>query len=234
MRAPLVLAAVMVVLLGLAAALVIRMPRGGPAGGAPGAATLAREDNLTLMENGDAVMECSTTVPAFVGELYRRSRENLGEEVFASLLSEGMREEQLMLNGIEANFSGVKTFVGPDNLLHVEMEASSPRASRFNAQENVWEIRLGQRLENGREGAGFILMQMMFAQMMLKSVPGEQTFEYVSTLPIRLPAGASLSNAEELSGRTWRVDFGGGNRREASLSVLGPDELLLTERVVVT
>jgi len=35
MRAPLVLAAVMVVLLGLAAALVIRMPRGGPAGGAP-------------------------------------------------------------------------------------------------------------------------------------------------------------------------------------------------------
>jgi len=231
-RALLVLAAV-TLLLGLIAALVVLVPRGGPAG-APGVAILAREENLTVMENGGAVIECSTTVPAFVGELYQRSMEKLGEEVFSSLLSEGVREEQLMLNGIEVNVSEVKTFVGPDNLLRVEMRASSPRASRFNAQENVWELRLGQRLENGREGAGFILMQMMFAQMMLRSIPGEQTFEYVSSLPIRLPKGASLANGEELSGRTWRIDFGGGNRREASLSVLGPDELLLTERVVVT
>jgi len=223
----------MVVLLCFAGFLVIRKPR-GTTGGAPGVATLAKEENLTVMENGDAVMEWSTTVPTFLGELYQRSRENLGEEVFSSLLSEGMREEQLMLNGVEANVSEVKTSVGPDNLLRVEMEAYCPGASRFNAEENVWEIRLGQRLENGREGAGFILMQMMFAQMMLRSIPGEQIFEYVSTLPIRLPAGASLSNAQELSGRTWRIDFGGGNRREASLSVLGPDELLLTERVIVT
>jgi outer membrane protein assembly factor BamB len=211
-------------------------PGQGPAGGgSSGVEELAHEENFTVMENGDALLQCSSVVatPA-IQEVYGRTIENLGERTFMDLFSRGVRMEHMAMNGIDAEVVRVDLSRDRDNVLRILVEASAPLASRFNPAENIWEMNLGPRMENRMEGAGFVLMQMMFSQMMLRSIPGEQTFEYTSSLPIRLPAGAVLFNSGELSGRRWRVDFGGGNYREAALSVVGQNELLLTERVVVT
>jgi hypothetical protein len=70
---------------------------------------------------------------------------------------------------------------------------------------------------------------------MLNSQPNRQRLELVSAIPIKLPAGATILNMDNLHGRNWKVDFGGGSYRESSVSVdEGQREVVLTERIVVT
>ncbi len=189
---------------------------------------------VRLSENGGASLQLSTTTEGPSLTLYRDFRERVGEENFRRMLGEGMLEEYEALTGMRAVPSLFSVEERGEEGLRISTEASISRASRFNPSENLWEVRIGLKKGGGRDGRSFILGQMMFAQLMLRSMPERgQRMERVTVLPLKLPEGAVLVNGEELSGRKWRVDFGGGNYRETRLE-LEDSELKLTERVVVT
>lgn len=189
------------------------------------------EGEVCLFDNGDAMLQLSAVMEGPLLVFYREFQEKTGEE-FGEMLTKGALEECEMLTGMKAVplRSGVEW--GKENGLRIWMGGSVARASRFNPSENLWEVRIGPK--GGGKGLSFILGQMMFTQLMLRSMPERgQRVERVTVLPIKLPEGARLANAGELSGKKWRVDFGGGNYREARLDLEG-SELKLTEKVVVT
>jgi hypothetical protein len=196
---------------------------------------MIQEKNLTILENGDAVLRLSTTTsPSQLANLYSKSLDEMGENAFMDAFREGVQKEYKILMGIDVNVADSQISVGPDNEARISVEATAQQVSRFNTSEDAWEIEVRPPEENGKEAAGFMLIQMMFAQQMLKSLPEDQGLDYTSSIPIKLPEGATILNVDELSGKVWRVDFGGGSYREASLSVVNSREVRLTERIVVT
>ncbi|MEM2866626.1 MAG: hypothetical protein QW098_05760 [Candidatus Hadarchaeales archaeon] len=191
------------------------------------------EGEVRLYENGGASLELSTTTEGPLFSLYHELQHRVGGENFRKMLGEGALEEYEALSGMEAVPSLFEVEWSGENRVRISTEASVLRASRFNPSENLWEMEMGLR-RGKRDGVSFILGQMMFMQLMLSSMPEkDQKMERVTTLPIKLPEGAILANGGELSGKKWRVDFGGGNYRETRLDLQG-SELRLTERVVVT
>lgn len=194
-------------------------------------ASLLLGDGVCIFDNGDATLQLSTTAEGPLLTFYREFQEEVGEK-FEEMLVAGMLEEYEMLMGTKATPLLSKVEGGKENGLRISVEGSVVRASKFNPSENLWEVKVGPK--RGDKGVGFILGQMMFMQLMLKSMPEKgQRVERVTVLPIKLPERAILVNAGELSGKKWRVDFGGGNYREAHLDLQG-SELKLTEKVVVT
>jgi hypothetical protein len=137
------------------------------------------------------------------------------------------------LIGIDVSIVDSQIHVGPDNEFRISVDAFASQVAKYNSAEDLWEIDIGPSGEN--EATGFILTQMMFAQLMLKSEPGEQQLELTSAIPIKLPEGATLLNADNLSGARWRINFGGGTYREAWISLEeGQREVVLSEKLVVT
>jgi hypothetical protein len=198
---------------------------------------ITQEENLTILENGDAVLRLSTTTsPSQLVNLYRRSIDAIGENAVISAFREGVQNEYKILANIDVNVVDSQISIDSDNMTRLFVEATAQGVPEFNSLENAWEIDIGPQDENGNKAVGFMLMQMMFSQQMLKSLPENenQKLECTSSLPINLPDDATIVNAGELSRKKWRVDFGGGNYREASLHVLSSHEVSLTEKIVVT
>ena len=194
------------------------------------------EGNIMILENGDALMELSTTVSApSLAAFYRESYENSGENLFKMMFHDGVQREYKILTGIEVSVLDSEIGTGPNGEFKISVDATASQVARFNQAENLWEVDISPPEENDKEAAGFILTQMMFAQLMLKSLPGEHQLELVSNTPIRLPEDATIINSENLSTARWRIDFGGGTYREASISLgEGQREVVLTEKIVVT
>jgi hypothetical protein len=193
-----------------------------------------QEDNFIILENGDAVMELSTTVPSSpLANLYVNAFENTGEAAFKAMFHEGIQKGYQTLIGINVSIVDSQIQVGPDNEFMISVDAVASQVAKYNSAEDLWEIDIGPPRED--EATGFILTQMMFAQLMLKSQPGEQQLELTSAIPIKLPEGATLLNADNLSGTRWRINFGGGTYREAWISLEEDQrEVILNEKLVVT
>lgn len=65
----------------------------------------------------------------------------------------------------------------------------------------------------------YILDGTSFENMFLVSQKGDQTLMSKETTAIILPPGSSFANLKDLNGKSWKVDFGGGNVMDASLAV---------------
>jgi hypothetical protein len=73
-----------------------------------------QEDNFTILENGDAVMELSTTVPSSpLANLYVNAFENTGEAAFKAMFHEGIQKGYQTLIGINVSIVDSQIQVGP-------------------------------------------------------------------------------------------------------------------------
>jgi hypothetical protein len=100
------------------------------------------------------------------------------------------------------------------------------------SSSSEWEIDVGPPSTKAIVGSVFTSMQM--AQMMLKSMPGEQLYECFWSTKINLPVGATLLNTQEISSLEWKISFGGGTYMIAWVTVEGISTLVLREKTVVT
>jgi hypothetical protein len=82
--------------------------------------------------------------------------------------------------------------------------------------------------------AGSIFSSLEMAQMMLKSLPGENSYECLWVTRISLPLGSTLLNTQEISGLEWKIEFGGGTCITASVAVEDASTIVLKEKTVVT
>jgi len=96
----------------------------------------------------------------------------------------------------------------------------------------TWEVGVGPLDTSGI--TGLVLTRLMFTQMMLGSVPGEQVYQNRWHTAIRLPTGAVILNQDSLSGLNWAIDFGGGTLLNASASLDEAAAVLVDEDIVVT
>ena len=96
----------------------------------------------------------------------------------------------------------------------------------------TWEVGVGPFDTSGI--TGLVLTRLMFTQMMLGSVPGEQAYQNRWHTAIRLPTGAVILNQDSLSGLNWAIDLGGGTLLNASASLDEAATVLVDEDIVVT
>jgi len=80
--------------------------------------------------------------------------------------------------------------------------------------------------------AEYVFTQVTFMKMFLQQLPGEQVYRNFWSVRIGLPDDATVLNSIEISGLSWRVDLGGGDCLEASVSV--EESLVLNETIIVT
>ena len=95
---------------------------------------------------------------------------------------------------------------------------------------DTWTLGIGPT--DSARFADYVFTQITFLKMLLQQLPGEQVYKSSYSIRISLPDGATLLNSNEISGLSWLVDLGEGNRLEASLSV--DNSLVLNETMTVT
>jgi len=80
-----------------------------------------------------------------------------------------------------------------------------------------------------------ILDGRSFETMYLASLPKDQSLYSENSFSIELPKGSTIVNTKELMGKTWKVDFGGGNTMDAVVDVNEKDAIVtIREKVMVT
>ncbi len=151
--------------------------------------------------------------------------------------NDSLQEEHRTLHGLETVVTETSTAKGnPENEFTISSSGIVLGAAEFDEESSIWVINIGPQGENDANNAiGFMVTQLMFTHQMIESLPENHLFEYTSTTSITLPENAEIVNSDELSGLSWRVDFGGGTYKEASVTV---DEnshtVTLNDKMVVT
>jgi hypothetical protein len=109
---------------------------------------------------------------------------------------------------------------------------ASPRVLDItpSGSHDVWTLGIGPA--NSSRFAEYMFTQTTFVKMFLEQLGGEQVYMRSSSIMIGLPTNGTLMNGNELSGLNWKVDLGGGNLFEASVSV--GEQVLLNETMFVT
>ncbi len=103
--------------------------------------------------------------------------------------------------------------------------------SSINESE-FWNITVGSI--NGERITGLTLTKVMFTKQMLESLTKEQEYQSIWQTEIKLPRNATLLNKLQLNGLNWTVDFGGGTRLCALVTVNESTTIVVTEELIVT
>jgi hypothetical protein len=106
----------------------------------------------------------------------------------------------------------------------------------FNITETVsndiWEVSIGPSNVTGI--TGFTLSRLIFTQLMLGSIQGEQAYENRWRARFILPNDATLLNSEDFVGKNWLMDFGGGSFLRASVQIDEDSAIVVDEETFVT
>jgi hypothetical protein len=108
-----------------------------------------------------------------------------------------------------------------------------PISAALQADSN-YECAVDVRPPSPSAIAGSVFSSLEMAQMMLESLPEEQSYECLWSTKISLPPGATLLNTQEISGLEWKITFGGGTYITASVTVEDASTIVLNEKTVVT
>jgi hypothetical protein len=149
---------------------------------------------------------------------------------------ESIIKEQLLSLGLRTEIIESKMVPrGNGNECRVMMSAlgSFEIFNVANTDSNeVWEVGLGPFNSTGI--TGLVLTRLIFTQMMLGSLPGEQVYQNFWQVRFRLPADAVLLNNDSLSGLNWTINFNEGTYLKASVSLTEGSTILIDENIAVT
>ena len=220
-------------------------------------------ENITILENGTAQVKILINASSPLAEMYRKvlaapPDAGIGEEM---QIPENATEkidtgENVTDISIPVRDGFYKSLVKEQLLslgLRIEVSESKmvPRGERnecrvlisalgsfeiFNVTNTgsceIWEVGLGPFNVTGI--TGLVLTRLMFTQMMLGSLPGEQAYQNIWRTRIELPENASLLNSDALPGLNWAIDFGGGTYLATSVGLDGTSAIMVEEQAVIT
>jgi len=186
---------------------------------------------------------------------------NLGENVTAEALNVTemeipVREEFYKSIAQEQEFLlGFRTYIydsfmvpnGSGNEVRVYLSATSElqiinitKVDPSNPySDEIWETYIGPlddyAIANATAVAtSYALSKIAFVQQMLGYLAGNQMFDSLWVVNVRLPEKSTLLNGAYLTGLSWSINFGGGTYMNASVSLGGPKHVVLTERTFIT
>lgn len=157
------------------------------------------------------------------------------EEPVREAFYEAISMEQEVLLGFHvAPTAGYIIPWGINNETKVRVSAFSPQLARFDPVDEFWRIDVGPQDVNATDAASdFVFTKIQFVQMMLQSIPCEQTYVFNQSMRVNLPTGAQILNAPELIGLNWTIDFGGGTFMETHIALNG-EMITVDETMMVT
>lgn len=147
---------------------------------------------------------------------------------------ESIAKEQLLSLGLRTEIVGSGMVPrGSANECRIMFDAlGSFEASNITSDgsNQTWRVGLGPFNTTGI--TGIVLSRLIFAQMMLATIPGDQVYQNCWHTRISLPSSAVLFSQGLLYG--WEIDFGGGTHLNASASLQDADSILIDENTVIT
>jgi hypothetical protein len=199
------------------------------------------EEKLELQSDGTAVWHRTETVPEsalkkiYIEHAQQAERDDAVESNYVGELSKG---KYLLLRAQpDAHVSGQDT---RSSTFTRKVEGKIPGAARSSSDGKSMEIAF-KKYDSEKQEKELLayhestLDGRFFETLFLDSVKGEQTITSENTTAVELPSGSKILNLKELSDRTWKVDFGGGNTMDASLEVDEKNAIVtLREKIVVT
>lgn len=220
-------------------------------------------ESITILENGTAQVKILINASSPLAEMYRKvlaapPDAGIGEEMqipenatekidtgenvtdISIPVRDGfyksLVKEQLLSLGLRIEVSESKMVPrGEGNECRVLISANGSfeivNVTSTDSNE-TWEIAAGPFNSTGI--TGLVLTRLMFTQMMLGSLSGEQVYQNMWRTRIELPINASLLNGDALSDLNWAIDFGGGTYLAASVSLEGMSAIIVEEQAVIT
>ena len=187
--------------------------------------------DLSINQDGTGNLNISINIPASpLAEVYRESLNKTNEDEFISALS----EECSNLLGLSTQMVQLKIDLCDDYgefHIYAYVEVIPRNLSIFQGESiDVWTICIGPM--NSTVSAKFLLTKLVFIQLLLNKLPGEQVFRSFSLTQIKLPSGAALINRDDIDRQDWFIDFGGGSYVETTVSFY--ETIILNETIVVT
>jgi len=148
------------------------------------------------------------------------------------------QEQSLFLGGILEIFNSRMTPHGDkdDFWVSVSAFASLQIINSTNVgSDMVQEIGIGPMNREATNALSrFLFSKITFIQMMLTSLEGQQVYDYTWITRISSPSHGTLLNSDELDGLNWEMDFGGGTRMVASVSIDHASTVIINERTLVS
>jgi hypothetical protein len=194
------------------------------------------EDVNVLSSGGDAYLKLTVSLPnSSLASIYREmlavpSEATLGEvmqipEVARAEFYRSVKQEQKFSFGFMTQILGSSMVPRSENdELKVSVNAfATLQVTNVTASgaDGIWEIKIGPKNDDTAKAmAGYLFSKIMFAQMLLKSLDGEQIYEASHTMRVSLPKDGTLLNGAELSGLSCAMDFGGGTSVTSRVSVV--------------
>jgi len=203
----------------------------------------SREDMIVVDSSGNALLIREENVhDSALAKLFRIHWEYVekqsGQQDFFSQISDELKFvlpgnsvwNSVSLNSVNEAFSR-------------SMEGQIESFSLYDKSSDTWSISTGPSEKLMEEYFEFIFSQMMFQTMFLESLekPSKEfqgefndgVISHKKITEVILPEGTEIINADELDGMNWLVDFGGGSKMTASLSLSG-NSLVLTEYLYIS
>jgi hypothetical protein len=193
-------------------------------------------EDVNILLNGDALLALTINMPnSSLAGFYREmlaapSDARVGEEMTIPEMAQAefyksVKQEQKFSFGFTTQILGSSMMPkGENNEFEVSVDAIATLQVinvTASGSDGIWEIKVGPRSDDVAEiVAGYLFSKIMLAQMLLKSLEGEQAYEASWIMKISLPEEATLLNRAELSGLSWTLDFGGGTFISTCVSVV--------------
>jgi squalene-hopene/tetraprenyl-beta-curcumene cyclase len=194
------------------------------------------EENLTILGNGIAQVALSIAIPdSQLAEMYQKSLQS----TTAKERDEAIKQEQYYALSLELfQFGPEKVEKGINGEFMISGTGFAALQVTDFAQTpegTTWEITfgpVGQKVIN--DSASFFFTQTALAQLMLRSIQGEESYETSWSTRMNLPAGAVLVNAPEIASIDSLIDFGGGTYSRLSATIEDGSTIVINEMTVVT
>jgi squalene-hopene/tetraprenyl-beta-curcumene cyclase len=187
--------------------------------------------DLTIFPDGTGDLNISIGIPSSpLAEIYRESLIKTNEDEFLSALS----KEWSCSLGLSTRIVQLKIapYDGYGEFRIYVYARVIPRSLSIFQGENVdvWTLDVGPM--NSTIFTKCLLTKLVFIQLLLDKLPGEQVYRSFSSTQINLPSGAALLNRDEIDRQNWFIDLGGGTSVEATLSF--GETIILNETTIVT
>jgi len=198
----------------------------------------SREDTILVVPGGNAQVTRREFIPASALALLYRIHWDLVEESGEErdFFSQASTELKFLIPG---KLDWKSASGGPEiDSFSRNMEGQITGFSAYESRKDIWTIETGPSEKLMEEYFELVFSQMMFQTMFLESLerPPEQfkgqfndgVIIHKKITRIVLPVDSEIMNLQELEGLEWLVDFGGGSKMTAALSIDG-NSILLTE-----
>ena len=194
--------------------------------------------DILLDASGNARLERSTEVPkSALSELYEDHQDAVvsDRETRDQFFEELVREYAQLFSGRRVERMSIENSLSDDAAFRRTTSGQVAGLARIDQDRSLWRISVGPHNEElSRDSASRVLDSFIFQSLFLQSLEGRQDIRTTVETRFILPPDAVLANSGSLVGRSWEVDFGGGNRMVGGLSIEGAHQVVLTEELVAT